>query len=157
METLYEIFTDHQSLEYLFTQKELNMMQREWVELLKDYDLTINYHLGKANKVTDALSRRDIGSVNISALSAQPCLIETIQLKVNIITSCRISSRSGTYKRPMEQLQKGKAQEFQAVEKGFLWMKGRLYVPDLDDIRQEVMSEANKSKFSVHRGSTKMY
>ncbi|XP_073133683.1 uncharacterized protein [Henckelia pumila] len=51
-----EIFTDHQSLKYLFTQKELNMRQRRWIELLKDYDLTISYHPGKANKVADALS-----------------------------------------------------------------------------------------------------
>ncbi|GKV23585.1 hypothetical protein SLEP1_g33294 [Rubroshorea leprosula] len=45
-----EIFTDHKSLKYIFTQKELNMRQRRWLELLKDYDLTISYHPGKANK-----------------------------------------------------------------------------------------------------------
>ncbi|CAA0811205.1 Uncharacterized mitochondrial protein AtMg00860, partial [Striga hermonthica] len=53
-----EIFTDHKSLKYIFTQKELNMRQRRWLELVKDYDCTISYHPGKANMVADALSRR---------------------------------------------------------------------------------------------------
>ena len=61
-----EIFTDHKSLKYLFTQKELNMRQRRWLELLKNYDLTISYHPGKANVVADALSRKSAG--NLAAL-----------------------------------------------------------------------------------------
>ncbi|PKA62911.1 hypothetical protein AXF42_Ash018906 [Apostasia shenzhenica] len=52
-----DIFTDHQSLKYIFTQKELNLRQRRWLELIKDYDLQIIYHSGKANVVADALSR----------------------------------------------------------------------------------------------------
>jgi hypothetical protein len=53
-----KIYTDHQSLKYIFSQKELNMRQRRWLELLKDYDCYILYHLGKANVVVDALSRK---------------------------------------------------------------------------------------------------
>ena len=52
------IFIDHKSLRYFFTQSELNMRQRRWLELIKDYDLNIQYHLGKANVVADALSRK---------------------------------------------------------------------------------------------------
>ncbi|KAL0536907.1 hypothetical protein IC582_025870 [Cucumis melo] len=59
-----QIFTDHKSLKYFFTQKELNMRQRRWLELVKDYDCEILYHLGKANVVADALSR------NVSHLAA---------------------------------------------------------------------------------------
>ncbi|WVZ76604.1 hypothetical protein U9M48_024568 [Paspalum notatum var. saurae] len=53
------IYTDHKSLKYILTQPELNMRQRRWLELIKDYDLGIHYHPGKANVVADALSRRD--------------------------------------------------------------------------------------------------
>nr|GFC57768.1 reverse transcriptase [Tanacetum cinerariifolium] len=52
-----DVFTDHKSLKYIFTQRELNMRQRRWLELLKDYDTNIQYHLGKANVVADALSK----------------------------------------------------------------------------------------------------
>ena len=57
-----QIFTDHKSLQYIFTQKDLNLRQCQWLELIKDYDYTIEYHTGKANVVDDALSRKSEGS-----------------------------------------------------------------------------------------------
>ena len=62
------IFTDHKSLKYLFTQKELNLRQKMWLELIKDYELIIEYHLGKANVVADALSRKSSATQLTSAL-----------------------------------------------------------------------------------------
>jgi ribonuclease HI len=53
-----DIYTDHKSLKYISTQSELNMRLRRWLELIKDYELEIHYHLGKANVVADALSRK---------------------------------------------------------------------------------------------------
>jgi hypothetical protein len=53
------IFTDHKSLKYIFTQSELNMRQIRWLELIKDYDLEVHYLPGKANVVADALSHKD--------------------------------------------------------------------------------------------------
>jgi hypothetical protein len=53
-----EIYSDHKILKYIFTQNDLNLRQRQWLELIKDYDIGINYHLGKANVVADALSRK---------------------------------------------------------------------------------------------------
>nr|GEW66360.1 putative reverse transcriptase domain-containing protein [Tanacetum cinerariifolium] len=53
------IYTDHKSLQYIFDQKELNMRQRRWIELLSNYEREIKYHSGKANMVADALSRKE--------------------------------------------------------------------------------------------------
>jgi hypothetical protein len=55
---LVHIYTDHKSLKYLFTQPDLNMRQQRWLELIKDYELEVDYHPGKANVVADALSRK---------------------------------------------------------------------------------------------------
>ena len=52
------IYIDHKSLKYIFTQPKLNIRQRRWLELIKDYNLEMQYHLGKANVVADALSRK---------------------------------------------------------------------------------------------------
>ena len=53
-----QVFTNQKSLKYLLTQRKLNLRQRKWLELIKDYDLVIDYHLGKANVATDALSQK---------------------------------------------------------------------------------------------------
>jgi hypothetical protein len=53
-----ELYTDHKSLKYIFTQSNMNLRQRRWYELIKDYDLGINYYAGKANVVPDSLSHR---------------------------------------------------------------------------------------------------
>ena len=58
-----DVFTDHKSLQYVFTQKYLNLCQKIWLELLKDYDMSVLYHPHKANVVADALSRVYMGSV----------------------------------------------------------------------------------------------
>jgi hypothetical protein len=59
MGTKCQVYMDHKSLKYIFTQKDLNLRQRRWLELIKDYDLEIQYHPGKANLVADPLSRME--------------------------------------------------------------------------------------------------
>ncbi|XP_068338936.1 uncharacterized protein [Pyrus communis] len=71
-----KIFTDHKSLQYLFTQKELNLRQRRWMELLSDYDCTIDYHPGHANVVADALSKKSQGHINALYASRVPLLAD---------------------------------------------------------------------------------
>ena len=63
------IYTDHKSLKYLPSQRELNLRQRRWMELIKDYDCVIDYHPGKANVVANALSRKIVQTLR--ALNAQ--------------------------------------------------------------------------------------
>ena len=60
----FEVYSDHKSLKYIFTQKDLNLRQRRWIEYLEDYDFTLQYHPGKANVVADALSRKSQGSLS---------------------------------------------------------------------------------------------
>ena len=79
-----QIFTDHKSLKYLFTQKELNLSQRRWMELLKDYDCTINYYPGKANVVADALSRKFTGSLAYMQTIQLPLMVELRELGVRL-------------------------------------------------------------------------
>jgi hypothetical protein len=67
-----DIYTNHKSLKYIFTQSELNMRQRRWLELIKDYELEIHYHLGKANMVVDTLSRKS----QVNMLVADPMSYE---------------------------------------------------------------------------------
>jgi hypothetical protein len=67
-----DIYTDHKSLKYIFTQSELNMRQRRWLELIKDYELEIHYHPGKANVVADALSRKS----QVNMMAAHPMSYE---------------------------------------------------------------------------------
>ncbi|CAA0811142.1 Uncharacterized mitochondrial protein AtMg00860, partial [Striga hermonthica] len=84
MEASVRFFTDHKSLKYIFTQKELNMRQRRWLELVKDYDCTISYHPGKANVVADALSRRSYGQLSC-LFTEQDVLREFEQLQLEVV------------------------------------------------------------------------
>jgi hypothetical protein len=67
------IFTDHKSLKYIFTQSDLNMRQRRWLELLKDYDLDVQYHPGKANVVADALRRKHCNYMTVEPYNEALC------------------------------------------------------------------------------------
>ena len=69
-----DVYTDHKSLKYIFTQKELNLRQRRWLEIIKDYDMRLHYHPGKANVVADALSRKSyINTLMVGGLPHELC------------------------------------------------------------------------------------
>ena len=101
------IYTDHKSLKYLLTQKELNLRQRRWLELFKDYDCIIDYHPGKANVVVDALSRKTVVAMSLqysdwrlvddgamlAQLEAQPVLKQMIMMRRKMMKSYRKNYR----------------------------------------------------------------
>ncbi|KAK1660446.1 hypothetical protein QYE76_048605 [Lolium multiflorum] len=83
---------DHKSLKYIFTQKELNMRQRRWLELIKDYDMEIHYHPGKANVVADALSRQPC-QLNSMIAAEQPSLHEEFeQFRLELVSEGYLAS-----------------------------------------------------------------
>ncbi|XP_070010624.1 uncharacterized protein [Nicotiana sylvestris] len=90
-----EAFTDHKSVHYLFQQKELNLRQRRWLKLLKDYDITILYHPGKANVVADALSRKSasMGSFAYILVGERPFALD-VQALANQFVRLDVSEPS---------------------------------------------------------------
>ena len=73
----FEVYSDHKSMKYIFTQRDFNMRQHKWMEFLEDYDFTLHYHPGKANVVADALSRKSRGAL-ASITSWEWQMLETV-------------------------------------------------------------------------------
>ena len=73
----FEVYSDHKSMRYIFTQRDLNMRQRRWIEFLEDYDFTLHYHPGKANVVVNALNRKSRGALD-SIASWEWQMLETM-------------------------------------------------------------------------------
>ena len=98
---LCQIFIDHNSLQYIFTLKELNLRQRRWLELIKDYDCTIEYHPGKANVVVDGLSRKPKGSYAYLQTVYLLLLIELRYLGVQLQVADTGTLFASFYDRPL--------------------------------------------------------
>jgi hypothetical protein len=168
-----QIFTDHKSLNYIFTQKDLNLRQRRWLELIKDYDLDIQYHPSKANVVADDLSRKSQTNMLIGHLLPQELCWEMAQLNLRIVAksetlTLEIEStleqdiRRGqlTDEKIVEYkklIKMGKVPEFREDEQGTVWFKNRICVPEIKELRETILKEAHDSAYSIHPGSTKMY
>ena len=156
------IYTDHKSLKYLPSHQELNLRQRRWMELIKDYDYVIDYHLGKANVVAEALSRKSIQM--LQALNAHLSLSDDGTVVAELIVRPSLLNRVlGAQKKDekisiiVSQIRNGKEIEFIVNEDWVLYYKDRVCLPDDNDLRKDKLEEAHSGSFAIHSGSTKMY
>ena len=156
------IYTDHKSLKYLPSQRELNLRQHRWMELIKDYDCVIDYHPEKANVVADALSRKSIQT--LQALNAHLSLSDDGTVVAELITRPSLLNRVLEAQKKDEkitvvinQIGNGKETEFTVNENGVLYYKDRVCVPDCNDLRKSILEEAHSGPFAIHPSSTKMY
>ncbi|GJS01961.1 putative reverse transcriptase domain-containing protein [Tanacetum coccineum] len=151
------VFTDHKSLQHILNQKELNMRQRRWLELLSDYDCDICYHPGKANIVADALSRKE---------RIEPLRVRALVMTIGLDLPKRILEAQIEALKP-ENLENedvgGMIRKDIPKEKlkphadGTLWLNNRSWLPCYGDLRFVIMHESHKSKYSIHPGSENMY
>jgi hypothetical protein len=147
------------------------MRQRRWLELIKDYELEVHFHPGKANVVADALSHK----LRCNHLTIQPhtsccdpeepslwvvphgrlntiALIPTI--KEDVIATQRMDVGMGHIWRRLEL---GEAQCFRQYADGVLWFKDRLVVSKDFELHHKIMDEAHCSRYSIHSGTNKMH
>ena len=82
-----DIYTDHKSLKYIFTHTDLNLRQRRWLELIKDYDLEVHYHPGKANVMVDALSRKKYANELWATPKSDELCAEFAHLNLGIVVN----------------------------------------------------------------------
>jgi hypothetical protein len=139
------------------------MRQRRWLELIKDYNLNVHYHSGKANVVVDALSRKS------HFLAVQPLFDDGFNLMHpavlhNIQISCTLEGKiiegqktdKGIF-HIMEKMKKESTKHFRVDELRVLWFDNRPIVPKDRELKNKLMHEAHLSKLSIHPGSSKMY
>ncbi|GJY77047.1 putative reverse transcriptase domain-containing protein [Tanacetum coccineum] len=145
------VFTNHKSLQHILDQKELNMRQRRWLELLADYDCEIRYHTGKANVVADALSRKErIKPLRVRAL----VLTLNPKLPLHILEAQTKAVKEKNIK--AENL-RGMDKAFEVRLDGTHCIKNQSWLPLFGNLRDLIMHESHKSKYSIHPGSEKMY
>jgi hypothetical protein len=168
-----DIYTNHKSLKYIFTQSESNMRQQRWLGLIKDYELEIQYHPGKANVVVDALSRKS--QVNMLATHPMPYELAkefdkmslkflnntqgvTVELEPTLEQDMRKGQKDDEKSNEIWQLIiDGKGKDFREDTEGVVCFKDRLCVPDIKSIQELILKKAHETAYSIHPGSEKMY
>jgi hypothetical protein len=173
MGTKCQVYTDHKSLKYIFTQKDLNLRQCRWLELIKDYDLEIHYHPSKANLVADALSRKEHVHAAIVAQLPDELVEDFRRLNLGIVAHtegvtieveptleqeiCKGQISDAKIQEIKDLIIEGRGPEFVEDEQGTVWFKKRICVPEIDSLRETILKEAHDFDYSIHPRSTKMY
>jgi hypothetical protein len=168
-----EIYTDHKSLKYIFIQSNLNLRQRRWLELIKDYDLGINYHHAKANVVADALSQRsNVSQLVVDGMPFELCeefdklnlriVVNTKTMEMDVGSSLLQEIQRGQVEDEKVQeikrnIKEEKSPSFSLDDEGVLWYKGRIRVPNVKELKDKILREAHESAYSIHPGGNKMY
>ncbi|GJQ97510.1 putative reverse transcriptase domain-containing protein [Tanacetum coccineum] len=152
--TRYTVFTDHKSLQHILDQKELNMRQRHWLELLSHYDCDIRYHPGKANIVADALERIEPLRVRAFVMTISldlPKQILEAQIEAQKLENLVNEDVGGIIRRDIPK------ERFEPRADGTLCLHGKSWLPCYGDLRSVIMHGTHKLKYSIHPGSEKMY
>ena len=166
-----DIFTDHKSLRYIFTQPNLNLRQTRWVEIIQEYNPSIEYTLGKANVIVDALSRKAYCN-SLILKPYQPELCEAFR-KLNLqvvpqgfLANLQVSPtledqiREAQLLDAMVKIGIAKSQPkykcYRLDDKDTLFFEDRIVVPK-GDLRKVKLNEAHNSLIYIHPGITNMY
>ncbi|GJS78630.1 putative reverse transcriptase domain-containing protein [Tanacetum coccineum] len=126
------------------------MRQRRWIELLSDYDCVIRYHPGKANVVDDALSRKDKEPIQVRALVVMVHNNLPEKIRNAQVEACKEENIGAKGFR-------GEGEPFEVRSDGTKCLKGRVWLPLFGGLMDLIILESNKSKYSIHPGSDKMY
>ena len=137
---------------YIFTQKELNLRQRRWLELIKDYDLSIHYHPGKANVVVGALSRSVVPKValpliaDLDRMGIALCYVGTAGKETQMLIQSSLMERVRAAQQQDRLLQEarkrvgdGKPREFTIDENDLVRFRGRLCVPQKSEVKMDIL------------------
>jgi hypothetical protein len=161
-----DIYTDHKSLKYIFTKSKLNMRQRRWLELIKDYELEIHYHPGKANVVADALSGKSQVNMMVAHLMSYELAKKFDKLSLGFLNSTQgvTFELETTLEQEIKDGQKndekineiqqlildGKGKDFRKTWK--VW-----YGLNIGCVFSTSNQEAHETTYSIHPGTEKMY
>ncbi|XP_071912338.1 uncharacterized protein [Coffea arabica] len=163
----FEVYTDHKSLKYLFSPKELNLRQRRWMEFIEDYDCIINYHLKKSNVVADALNRKSqlaglmirewnlLEDVSewIPCLERQKVMFGNIVVKSTLLDQIKEGQKKeSTAQKWMEWVKKEKLPDFNLGPDGILRLWTELVGAEVSHREGVIESSTTRSDLEVRSG-----